>query len=44
MVPKKLEARLPFKTVEKIKVNKKEKIRRAESESIPKLLQGDKER
>ena len=43
-VPKKLEARLPFKTVEKIKVSKKEQIRRAESEAIPKLLQGDKER
>lgn len=29
MVPKKLEAKLPFKTVEKIKVSKKEQIRRA---------------
>lgn len=43
-VPKKLEAKLPFKTVEKIKINKKEQIRRAESASIPKLLQGDKQR
>lgn len=44
IVPRKLEAKLPFKTVEKIKISKKEQIRRAESESIPKLLQGDKER
>jgi hypothetical protein len=44
MVPKKLEAKLPFKTVEKIKVSKKEQIRRAEAQSVPKLLQDDKER
>jgi hypothetical protein len=42
MVPKKLEAKLPFKTVEKFKENKKEQMRRAESLNIPKLLQGDK--
>lgn len=28
-VPKKLEAKLPFKTVEKVKESKKEQIRRA---------------
>lgn len=42
MVPKKLEAKLPFKTVEKVRESKKEQIRRSESQSIPKLLQGDK--
>ncbi len=31
MLPKKLEARLPFKTSEKIRESKKEKMRRAES-------------
>lgn len=29
MIPKKLEAKLPFKTSEKIRESKKEKIRRA---------------
>ena len=43
-VPRKLEERLPFQTAEKVKVSKKEQIRRAETQSIPKLLQGDKER
>jgi hypothetical protein len=38
MIPKKLEAKLPFKTVEKVKESKKDRIRRAESASIPKIL------
>lgn len=42
MLPKKLEAKLPFKTGEKIRENKKEKIRRAESEKVPRLLTSDK--
>lgn len=43
-VPKKLEAKLPFKTVEKVRESKKAQIRRAESLQIPKLLQGEQER
>ena len=44
MLPKKLEAQLPFKTSEKIRESKKDKIRRAESEKVPRLLTSDKER
>lgn len=43
-VPKKLEAKLPFKTVEKVRESKKEKMRKAESLSVPKLLQAEQER
>ena len=43
-VPHKLQAKLPFKTVEKVRQNKKARIRRAESLQIPKLLQGEQEK
>ena len=44
MLPKKLESKLPFKSADKIKESKKEQIRRAEAQSVPKILMSDKER